>query len=59
MSKYNALWKYIKKNGGQSFRLSFDDIKKIAGIARDYSFLNYKKELLQYGYKVEKNFLKR
>jgi hypothetical protein len=59
MSKYNALWKYIKKNGGQSFRLSFDDIKKIAGIARDYSFLNYKKELLQYGYKVEKISLKK
>jgi hypothetical protein len=53
------LWKYIKKNGGQSFKLSFDDIKKIAGIAIDYSFLNYKKELLQYGYKVEKISLKR
>ena len=58
MSKYNALWKYIKKEGGQSFKLSFDEIKNIAGIAIDHSFLNYKKELLQYGYKVEKISLK-
>jgi ppGpp synthetase/RelA/SpoT-type nucleotidyltranferase len=58
MSKYNLLWKYIKKNGGQSFKLSFAEIKDIAGIAIDHSFLNYKKELLQYGYKVEKISLK-
>ena len=54
MSKYNALWKYIKKEGAQSF----DEIKSIAGIAIDHSFLNYEKELLQYGYKVEKISLK-
>lgn len=58
MSKYNALWKYIKKNGRQSFKLSFDEIKDIAGIAIDHSFLNYKKELVQYGYTVEKISLK-
>jgi len=58
MSKYNALWKYIKKNGEQSFKLTFDEIKNIAGIAIDHSFLNYKKELLQYGYKVDKISLK-
>ena len=58
MSKYNALWKFIKENGEQSFQLSFDEIKDIAGIAIDHSFLNYKKELLQYGYKVERISLK-
>lgn len=58
MSKYDALWRYIKKNGKQSFKLSFDEIKDIAGIAIDHSFLNYKKELLQYGYTVEKISLK-
>jgi hypothetical protein len=58
LSKYNTLWKHIKKNGGQSFKLSFDEIKNIAGIAIDHSFLNYKKELLEYGYKVEKISLK-
>lgn len=54
MSKYDALWQYIEKNGEPSFKLSFDDIKNIAGIAIDHSFLNYKKELLQYGYEVKK-----
>ncbi|MBK8054928.1 MAG: hypothetical protein IPK35_17065 [Saprospiraceae bacterium] len=58
MSKYNALWEYIQKNGHQSFKLSFDEIKSIAGIAIDHSFLNYKKELLSYGYNVEKISLK-
>lgn len=58
MSKYEALWQYIEKNGDQSFKLSFDEIQNIAGIAIDHSFLNYKKELLQYGYKVEKISLK-
>ena len=58
MSKYNALWKFIEKNGRQSLKLSFDEIETIAGIAIDHSFLNYKKELLQFGYKVEKISLK-
>ena len=58
MSKYNTLWQFIKENGRQSFKLSFDEIERIAGIEIDHSFLNYKKELLQYGYKVEKISLK-
>lgn len=58
MSKYNTLWEYINKNGKPSLQLSFDEIKDIAGIAIDHSFLNYKKELLAYGYKVEKISLK-
>lgn len=58
MSKYNTLWTYIEKKGEQSFPLSFDEIHSIAGIAIDHSFLNYKKELLQYGYKVERISLK-
>ena len=58
MSKYNALWKFIEKNGRQSLKLSFDEIETIVGIAIDHSFLNYKKELLQFGYKVEKISLK-
>lgn len=58
MSKYNGLWKYIEKHGLQSFELSFDEIRDIAGIEIDHSFLNYKKELLQYGYRVKKISLK-
>lgn len=58
MSKYNSLWEYIKESGETSFKLSFDEIKNIAGISIDHSFLNYKKELLQYGYEVGKISLK-
>ena len=49
---------YIKENGPPSFKFTFDEINDIAGIPIDHSFLNYKKELLQYGYKVEKISLK-
>jgi hypothetical protein len=58
MSKYDTLWEYIQKNGNQSLKLSFDEIKNITGIDIDHSFLNYKKELLQYGYQVGKISLK-
>jgi hypothetical protein len=58
MSKYNILWEYIQKNGSQSLKLSFAEIKNIIGIEIDHSFLNYKKELIQYGYQVDKISLK-
>ena len=54
MSKYEPLWNWIKENGTDSFKLTFDEIEKIAGMSIDYSFLNCKKELLNYGYKVGK-----
>ncbi|MBS3913616.1 MAG: hypothetical protein KG003_03905 [Bacteroidetes bacterium] len=58
MSKYDPLWKYVKKKGVPSIKLSFDEIQNIIGIPIDHSFLNYKKELLAFGYKVEKISLK-
>ena len=58
MSKYNALWEYVQKNGSQSFRLTFEEIQDIAGISIDHSFLNYKKELTEYGYQVGKISMK-
>ena len=54
MSKYEPLWNWIRENGTDSFKLTFDEIEKIAGFPIDHSFLNYKKELLNYGYKVGK-----
>ena len=50
MSKYERLWNWIRENGTGSFKLTFDEIEKIAGIPIDHSFLNCKKELLNYGY---------
>ncbi|ADZ84588.1 hypothetical protein [Cellulosilyticum lentocellum] len=58
MSKYNSLWEYVQKNGNKSFKLTFDEIKGIAGIPIDHSFLNYKKELTEYGYQVGKISMK-
>jgi len=58
MSKYEKLWEHISKENKQSLVLSFDEIKCINGIEIDHSFLNYKKELLIYGYCVGKISLK-
>ena len=54
MSKYSALWDWIKANGTDSFKLTFAEIEKISGLPIDHSFLTYKKELLEYGYEVVK-----
>ena len=54
MSKYEALWNWIKTNGTDRFKLTFAEIEKIAGLPIDHSFLTYKKELLAFGYKVGK-----
>lgn len=58
MSKYDFLWKYIKDKEITNMKLTFNEIEKIAGIPLDHSFLNYKKELLAYGYKVGKISIK-
>ena len=58
MSKYNTLWEYVQKNGSPSFKLTFEEIQEIARIPIDHSFLNYKKELKDYGYQVGKISMK-
>ncbi|MGN1094869.1 MAG: hypothetical protein ACI4QR_00615 [Eubacteriales bacterium] len=58
MSKYAPLWNYIKENGTESFKLTYAEIEKIAGFPIDHSFLTYKKELTEYGYKVGKISMK-
>lgn len=59
MSKYNPLWEYIQADGRESFNLSFAEIEQIAGLPIDHSFLKYKNELLEYGYKVGEISLKK
>lgn len=54
MSKYDLLWEYVRDNGNSSLKMTFEQIQQIAGIPIDHSFLKYKKELTEYGYKVEK-----
>lgn len=58
MSKYAKLWEYIADCGKERITLSFDEIGELAGVAIDHSFLKYKKELTDYGYKVNKISMK-
>lgn len=58
MSKYNKLWENIEKKKEDTFRMSFEEIQEILGFPIDHSFLNSKKELLDYGYEVQKISLK-
>ena len=58
MSKFDSLWKWIKENGTDHFKLTYDEIENIAGLPIDHSFLKFKKELLEYGYKVGKISIK-
>ena len=58
MSKYNSLWEYVQSNGNQSFKMTFEEIRDIAGIPIDHSFLKYKKELIDYSYEVGKISMK-
>lgn len=58
MSKYEPLWNWIKENGTDSFKLTYTEIENIAGLPIDHSFLKFKKELLEYGFKVGKISMK-
>jgi len=58
MSKYDALWKYVYETGEDFIKLSYKEIENIARVPIDHSFLTYKKELIEYGYKVGKISMK-
>ena len=58
MSKYEPLWKWIEENGQDSFKLTYAQIEEILEFPIDHSFLTYKKELLEYGYRVGKISMK-
>ena len=58
MSKYDRLWEHVKKEDKDILLLSFEEIGKIVGVLIDHSFLNYKKELPDHGYQVDKISLK-
>lgn len=58
MSKYAPLWDWIRKNGTDSFILRYAEIEQILGFPIDHSFLNCKKELLDFGFRVGKISMK-
>lgn len=57
-SKYSPLWAYINTCHQSALKLSFEEIEGIAGVPLDHSFLNCKKELEEYGYRVGKISMK-
>ena len=56
MSRYDLLWEYIRTNSPSE--LTFEDVRRICGFPIDHSFLNHKKELETYGYRVGKISMK-
>lgn len=58
MSKYESLWRYVQDWGQDTLTLTFEEIANIAGVPIDHSFLRYKKELEDYGYRVKKIYMK-
>ena len=58
MSKYDSLWKWIKENKTDNFKLTYAEIENITGLPLDHSFLSFKKELLEYGFRVVKISMK-
>jgi len=58
MSKYEPLWKYLKENNKDNYKLSYEEIKNILGFNIDHSFLTYKKDAKEYGYEVSKISMK-
>jgi hypothetical protein len=52
VSKYDPLWAFVQASDARSLQLSFGEIRSIIGFDIDHSFLNFKKELLDYGYRV-------
>lgn len=58
MSKYEPLWKFLKDNNKENYKLSYEEIKNILGFDINHSFLTYKKEAKEYGYEVGKISIK-
>ena len=58
LSKYEPLWRFLSGDGSGCIQFSFERIEEILGFPLDHSFLRYKQEAEQYGYRVEKISLK-
>lgn len=58
MSKYDTLWNYIIQNKTDNFKMTYQEIEEAGGVPIDHSFLKYKKELEQFGFKVGKISMK-
>ena len=58
VNKYQPLFQYVTKQNKDILNLSFQQIENILNFEIDHSLLNYKKNLLEYGFKIKKISLK-
>ena len=58
MHSYQPLWEWLARRNGETVTLTFSEIAGIAGVPMNHSFLNEKKELTAYGWRVDKISLK-
>ena len=60
MSKYFPLWQEVARSmqGVNKLMLTFEEVRDVLGFEIDHLFLDCKKELEEYGYKVGKISLK-
>lgn len=58
MSKYQPLWEHIQTIDAEKLSLNYEELQSILGFPIDHSFLNYKKELPDYGWNVKKISMK-
>lgn len=60
MNKYFPLWQEVacRMQGVSKLMLTFEEVRDVLGFEIDHSFLDCKKELEEYGYKVGKISLK-
>jgi len=58
MSKHEPLWKHLQAEGSDTINLTYDEIKAILGFDIDHTFLNVKKEAVEFGYTVGKISMK-
>ena len=58
MHSYQPLWEWLARRNEETVTLTFSEIADIAGVLLGHSFLNEKKELTAYGYRVGKILLK-
>lgn len=58
VSRYEALWEHVRTCGQPSLRMTFEEIQAVVGMPLNHAFLQDKKELLAYGYRVGKISMK-
>ena len=58
MHSYQPLWEWLARRNEETVTLTFSEIAGIAGVPMNHSFLNEKKELTAYGWRVDKISLK-